>query len=114
MFKSVTEASIIVFDSDKPFLPWDEVQRRSRTRNVAAWDRQQKKVIEILPETLINSLWITRDGAALIFERDVTEKTSYEEIGGTTNQMEVLKIGRAQASCPAGEIRAPPDPMVSG
>jgi len=96
MFKSVTEASIIVFDSDKPFLPWDEVQRRSRTRNVAAWDRQQKKVIEILPETLINSLRLTRDGAALIFERDVTEKTSYEEIGGTTNQMEVLKIGESK------------------
>ena len=93
MFKSVTDRPIIAFDSDKPFLPWDEVQRRSRLRNVAAWDRPQKKLVEILPETPILSLRLTRDSSCLIFERDVTEKTSYDEIGGTSNQLEILKLG---------------------
>ena len=35
---------------------------------------------------------LTRDGRFLVFERDVTEKTNYDVIGGTKNQLEALPL----------------------
>jgi dipeptidyl aminopeptidase/acylaminoacyl peptidase len=79
-------------DSRDPFLQWDEVRRRGRLVVPAAWDFGARKLTELLPETPVLSLRLTRDGTALIFERDVTEKTDYDAIWGTKNQLEVLPL----------------------
>jgi dipeptidyl aminopeptidase/acylaminoacyl peptidase len=92
MFQAATRAPIIVMDSREPFLRWDAVRRRGNLAVPAVWDIDARKLTELLPETAIGSLRLTEDGSALVFERDVTEKTSYDVIFGTKNQLEVLPL----------------------
>jgi len=92
LFKKATFAPIIQFDSERPFLPWDEVGRRSRLIIPVVWEIAANKITELLPETPILSSRLVEDGAHWIFERDVTEKTNYDVIGGTKNQLEVLPL----------------------
>lgn len=92
LFTKATAEPVIVMDSRDPFLQWDEVRRRDRLVIPAAWDLGARKLTELLPETPILSLRLTEDGKALLFERDVTEKTNYDVIGGTKNQLEVLPL----------------------
>jgi len=98
LFKSATAAPIIVMDTDKPFLAWDEIRRMDRLAVPAAWDIKARRLNELMPETPLLSLRLTKDGTSLVFERDVTEKTSYDVIGGTRNQLEVFPL-------PAGPAR---------
>jgi dipeptidyl aminopeptidase/acylaminoacyl peptidase len=92
MFKRMTEGPVIVMDSREPFLQWDAIRRRGRLVVPAVWDLGARKLTELLPETPIASFRLTEDGSALVFERDVTEKTSYDVIFGTRNQLEVLPL----------------------
>jgi dipeptidyl aminopeptidase/acylaminoacyl peptidase len=92
MFKQATDIPIIVMDSREPFLAWDAIRRRGRLVIPAAWDLGARKLTELLPETPVVSLRLTEDGTALVFERDVTEKTNYDVIFGTNNQLEVLPL----------------------
>jgi dipeptidyl aminopeptidase/acylaminoacyl peptidase len=92
MFGRATAAPVIVMDSREPFLQWDEIRRRGRLVIPAVWDAGAGKLTELLPETPVVSLRLTEDGTALIFERDVTEKTNYDVIFGTKNQLEVLPL----------------------
>jgi len=96
MFKKATSAPIILFDSEKPFLPWDEISRQGRLIVPAVWEIAANRVAELLPETPILSSRLSGDGAYWIFERDVTEKTSYDVIGGTKNQLEALPLAGSQ------------------
>jgi dipeptidyl aminopeptidase/acylaminoacyl peptidase len=97
-FDYATQAPIIVQDSENPFLLWDEVRRRGNLKIPASWDLKAKKLTKILPETQLLSVRLTEDGKYFIFERDVTEKTSYDVISGTSNQLEILEL-------PAGQPR---------
>jgi dipeptidyl aminopeptidase/acylaminoacyl peptidase len=92
MFKEITRAPIIVMSSREPFLQWEAIRRRDGLVVPAVWDIGARKLTELLPETPIASLRLTEDGSALVFERDVTEKTSYDVIFGTKNQLEVLPL----------------------
>lgn len=98
LFKKATAAPIILMDTDAPFLPWDEIRRMERLVIPAAWDFKARKMTELMPETPVLSLRLTKDGTALLFERDVTEKTNYDVIGGTRNQLEAFAL-------PAGPVR---------
>jgi dipeptidyl aminopeptidase/acylaminoacyl peptidase len=91
-FRAVTQSQIILMDSEKPFLPWDEVRRRDRLVIPVAWDIKANTVEELLPETPVLSMRLVKDGSHLLFERDVTEKTNYDVIGGTRNQLEALPL----------------------
>jgi dipeptidyl aminopeptidase/acylaminoacyl peptidase len=92
LFTKATTAPVIAMDSRDPFLQWDDVRRRDRLVIPAAWDFGVQKMTELLPETQILSVRLTKDGTALLFERDVTEKTNYDVIGGTKNQLEILPL----------------------
>lgn len=92
LFKAATSAPIIVFNTKDPFLRWDEIRRRSRLVVPAAWDLAARRMTELLPETPILSLRLTKDGTALLYEKDVTEKTSYDVIGGTKNRLEAFPL----------------------
>ena len=92
MFKALTAAPIIVMDSEKPFLPWDDVRRRSNLALPVSWEWKTGKFVELLPEIPLNSIRLAKDGSHLLFERDVTEKTNYDVIGGTKNQLEALPL----------------------
>jgi dipeptidyl aminopeptidase/acylaminoacyl peptidase len=93
MFRSLTSAPIRVFDSEKPFLPWDELSRRSRLVIPVLWEPEAGKAVELLPETALVSSRLSEDGRFLLYERDVSEKTNYDVIGGTRNQLEVQPLG---------------------
>ena len=92
MFKRATVGPVIVMDSRDPFLQWDEIRHRGRQVIPAVWDIGARKLTDLLPETPVVSLRLTEDGTALLFERDVTEKTNYDVIFGTKNQLEVLPL----------------------
>jgi dipeptidyl aminopeptidase/acylaminoacyl peptidase len=92
LFRNVTSAPTMVFDSEKPFLPWDEVARRGRLVIPVVWEISANKVTELAPELPVVSSRLTRDGRFLVFERDVTEKTNYDVIGGTKNQLETIPL----------------------
>jgi dipeptidyl aminopeptidase/acylaminoacyl peptidase len=92
MFKNATAAPVIVMDTREPFLQWDAINRQRLFVIPAAWDLATRRLTELLPETPIVSLRLTEDGTALVFERDVSEKTNYDIIFGTKNQLEVLPL----------------------
>jgi len=98
LFQGATSAPVIVMDTKDPFLQWDEVRRRSRLAIPAAWDIAARKMTELMPETPILSLRLTKDGTTLLYEKDVTEKTNYDVIGGTRNRLEAFPL-------PAGPSR---------
>ena len=92
LFKNATVAPIIVMDTDAPFLQWDEIRRMDRLVVPAVWDLKTRTLKELMPETPVSSLRLTKDGTSLLFERDVTEKTNYDVIFGTKSQLEALPL----------------------
>ncbi len=96
-FAAAATDAVRVFDTDKPFLPWDEVSRRGQLQIPVVADVSSGKVVELLPETPILSWRLTADGRSFIFERDVTEKTNYDVIRGTSNQLEIVPLAGGEA-----------------
>ncbi|MFC1783931.1 S9 family peptidase [Planctomycetota bacterium] len=92
MFDRAVNGPIIIHDTDKPFLMWDEVKNRSRLKIPVMYDRKTRSLKKLLPETPLLSVRMTKDGQYMIFDRDVTENTDYERIGGTQRQVEVLAV----------------------
>jgi len=92
LFKGAASAPVIVLDTKDPFLKWDEVRRRSRLAVPAAWDLAARKMTELMPETPALSIRLTKDGTTLLYEKDVTEKTNYDIIGGTKNRLEAFPL----------------------
>jgi len=91
-FAAAATEAVRVYDSAKPFLPWDEVSRQGQLVIPVAGEIASGKVVEILPETPLLSSRLTADGRSFVFERDVTEKTNYDIIRGTSNQLEVVPL----------------------
>ncbi len=93
LFAYATKGPTIIHDSEEPFMLWDKMRNRLGNLIIpVSWERIEKKISEILPETLLNSVRISKDGKYMIFERDVTEKTDYDVIFGTTNQLEIMAL----------------------
>jgi dipeptidyl aminopeptidase/acylaminoacyl peptidase len=86
-FKALTEGPIVVQTSKNPFLDWDALSRENRWRDVAEIDAATGVVTERVPERKISSVLLTRDQGAIVIQEDVTEKTDYDVIGGTDNQV---------------------------
>jgi dipeptidyl aminopeptidase/acylaminoacyl peptidase len=107
LFETATKGPILVMDTDEPFLLWDNIRRRSRLAVPVFWDFTEKKLTGLLPEIPLVSIRLTEDGTAILFERDVTEKTNYDVIGGTRNRLEVLPFpsGKPRPLLPPYEQR---------
>jgi len=91
-FAAAATDSVRIFDSEKPFLPWDEVSRRTNLAIPVVGEIATGKIAEILPETVFLNFRVTADGKSFVFERDVTEKTNYDVIRGTSNQLEIVPL----------------------
>ncbi len=91
-FDALTRGPIIVHDAKEPFLEWDALQRSSRRRALVEIDPATGARTSVLPETRITSYNLARDGRFVTFLEDVTEKTDYEEIGGTDNRLRLLSL----------------------
>jgi dipeptidyl aminopeptidase/acylaminoacyl peptidase len=91
-FKTLTQGPVIVHTSSDPFLEWDALRRDLRRRTIAELDPASGQVTPLLPETLVSSYALARDGSFVTFLQDVTQKTDYSQINGTVN--DVRWVGR--------------------
>lgn len=89
-FKALTDGPIIVQSSKDPFLDWDDLQRATRTRAIAALNPVTGEATAIVPDRKISSYRVSRDSRLITFMEDVTEKTDYDTIGGTLNALRAV------------------------
>jgi fermentation-respiration switch protein FrsA (DUF1100 family) len=101
-FKSLIEGPIVVQSSKDPFLDWDDLQRATRTRTIAALNPATGAATTIVADRKISSYRVTRDSRLVTFMEDVTEKTDYDVIGGTMNTLRAVDVaGPSTGSGPA-------------
>jgi dipeptidyl aminopeptidase/acylaminoacyl peptidase len=86
-FVQETEAPVVVNSSEDPFLNWESIRRLSSRAIPALYHADTGRFEELMPETMLGNVDMTADGAALVFERDITKKTNYEEIFGRENEL---------------------------
>jgi dipeptidyl aminopeptidase/acylaminoacyl peptidase len=91
-FKALTEGPIIVQSSKDPFLDWDDLQRATRTRAIAAVNPVTGQATTILSDRKVSSYRVSRDSRLITFMEDVTEKTDYDTIGGTLNTLRAVDV----------------------
>jgi dipeptidyl aminopeptidase/acylaminoacyl peptidase len=83
---------IVVQSSDDPFLSWDAIRRLSFVQSLAGYDVRTRRVTELVPEQRIRSYRLTGDARRIVYEEDITEKTDYETIFGTTGRIVVRDV----------------------
>jgi dipeptidyl aminopeptidase/acylaminoacyl peptidase len=106
-FIRLTDGPIVEHKSSEPFLEWDLLNRSARTRALAALDPRTGAVRSLLPQGRITSYQVARDGSFLTVMEDVTEKTDYETIGGTDNDLKYVdaRTGDTRLILPAKELK---------
>lgn len=92
-FKRLTDGPIIVHSSSEPFLDWDALRRSDRLRTVAELDPGTGEAQTLLAAARVTDYQLARDGSFITYREDVTEKTDYDVIGGTTNHLRVVRRG---------------------
>jgi len=91
-FEHEVSGPIVVRSSEEPFLSWDEIRRLSAVRIPAVYDLARNRFDEALPETMLAGFALTADGAALRYETDRSERTSYET-GGRDASLKLRPLG---------------------
>ncbi|AHG88115.1 hypothetical protein J421_0578 [Gemmatirosa kalamazoonensis] len=86
-FARQTAGPIFVQSSKDPFLAWDELRRRGNVRSVVAYDLATGRTREVLPQAMMGSYVLARDGGAVTWTEDVTKKTDYDVIFGSENKL---------------------------
>jgi dipeptidyl aminopeptidase/acylaminoacyl peptidase len=89
-FASLTGGPVVVHTSKEPFLEWDALRRLLRRRSLVELDPATGQATPVLTDTFLTSYAVARDGSFVTFLQDVTEKTDYDEINGTVNDVRVL------------------------
>jgi len=102
-FAALTQGPVIVHTSKDPFLEWDALRRGLRRRVLAEIDVATGQVTTLVPDSMITSYSPARDGSFVMFLQDVTEKTDYDEIGGTVSDVRVAAKGAAVRTVAAGK-----------
>ena len=95
-FLNLTEGPIIVRDSRKPFLAWEELRNRSGLQMHVRVDPSNGEVEELLPESRITGLRQTEDGRYLTYTVLDPKKTGYLRNTGT--EYEFVRLDLADLS----------------
>jgi dipeptidyl aminopeptidase/acylaminoacyl peptidase len=95
-FDRLTEGPIVVQSSEEPFLAWEALRRRSGTRSLVRFDLSSESISEILPVLALDGYRLTQDGTRIVYEEDITEKTSYDVIFGRTHAVKVVQMEGGQ------------------
>ncbi|MFP4624954.1 MAG: prolyl oligopeptidase family serine peptidase, partial [Gemmatimonadota bacterium] len=90
-FAARVDSAVVVYDSEEPFLAWEEVRRLGSLHVLARWDAATRRVTEIVPETMLLGLATTGDGRIRVTE-DITEETDYDRIFGTDGKVIVHRL----------------------
>lgn len=105
-FDKLTTGPIVVHSSTDPFLDWDALRRSDRLRSLARLNPATGETSLVLATTKITNYQLARDGSFVTFLEDATEKTDYDVISGTQNQVKLAerlcircRTAIAQRSC---------------
>jgi dipeptidyl aminopeptidase/acylaminoacyl peptidase len=91
-FRQETQGMAVVHTSQEPFLAWDEVRRLSLERSLATYEVKSGRWTEIVADTKLPSYEVSEDGAALVYQQDITKKTDYDTIGGHEDEVRVMPL----------------------
>ena len=97
-FAALTQGPIIVHSSKDPFLEWDALRRGLRRRVLAELNLATGQVATLVPESFVSGYSAARDGSFVMVLQDVTDKTDYDEIGGTVNDVKIVRGGEVPPS----------------
>lgn len=86
-FGVLTKGPITVLDASDDFLEWDGMNRMQQERSIVMWDVGAPAVRTIHPEGRIGTWVLSKDGASITAQQDITKKTDYDVIGGREWQM---------------------------
>ncbi|HEX6316076.1 MAG TPA: prolyl oligopeptidase family serine peptidase [Gemmatimonadaceae bacterium] len=86
-FEVLTRGPITVLDASDEFLEWDGMNRMNQERSIVAWDVGAPTVRTIHPEGRIGAWTLSKDGASITVQQDITKKTDYDVIGGREWQL---------------------------
>ena len=111
-FRSLVDGPIIV-QSSTPFLDWDGMSRRARTRSVAALDPATGAAATLVPTARITNYQTSRDGSLVSWLEDSTQKTNYDVIGGTDNALRMIAPGGSPATIVDAKVLKTTNPRWS-
>jgi dipeptidyl aminopeptidase/acylaminoacyl peptidase len=89
-FDAETRASVVVHSSKEPFLAWEELRRMQSIRSLAAYNLKTGQTREVIPQTKIGTYNLAEDGSFITYREDITQKTDYDTIFGSINQVQLV------------------------
>jgi len=87
IFLEATEGPIIIYDSRKPMLKWEEIRNMSALHIIAKVDMKSYEVTELLPEGRYNNIRQSKDGSFITYIQYYPLKTDYTRKGGTEYEL---------------------------
>lgn len=94
-FDTLLNGPIVVHTSKDPFLEWDALRRADRLRSLARLNPATGDVSSVLPAARVTNYQLSRDGTVVTFLEDATEKTDYDVISGTQNNVKLVDVSSA-------------------
>jgi dipeptidyl aminopeptidase/acylaminoacyl peptidase len=86
-FDELTKGPITVLDGSADFLEWDDMGRMNQERSIVLWDVGTPAVRTIHPEGRVGTWTLSKDGASITLQQDITKKTDYDNIFGRDWQL---------------------------
>ena len=94
-FAELTRGPIVALDGKDDFLEWDAMNGMSAARSIVSWDPASGSVVTVLGERRIGAWTLSRDGASVTVQEDITKKTDYDVIGGREWRLVTQATGSA-------------------
>jgi len=94
MFTEATVGPITVYDSNRPFLKWDELGNHSSLAMVGLVDVSGQTVKMLLPENRYGSQNLSADGRYLSFSVTYPKKTVYNNQGGADYELKYIELSK--------------------
>lgn len=91
-FARLTQGPITEYRGDDPFLAWEALRRQGAEVGLVSLDLADGRVTTVMESTQLGRNGFDLAGEHLVYEADVTEKTSYDVIFGITAEARVRPL----------------------
>jgi dipeptidyl aminopeptidase/acylaminoacyl peptidase len=98
LFSAATVGPIIVYDSKKPFLNWDEIRNHYSQTLTGIVDENTLAVRIMVKENNYSSMRFSADGKYLSYIINYPKKTVYDNRGGTDYEMKYLEVANPDST----------------
>ena len=92
MFREAATGPITVYDSERPFLKWDEIRNYSSLSTIVRVNISSGVLSNVLPEGRYSALTISEKGDYLSYVEYTPQKTVYDRKGGTDYELSKLDL----------------------